>query len=87
MTTTTAKWKPGMRYPYAQWTRTDRREEARTRAAEWRRFTRMTDGDLRAQIHLLADMSETCYQDLARFRCALTLANRNGVTVWPVMAG
>lgn len=76
-------WRPGIRYPYSQWSRTDRRDEARTRAAEWRRFTRMTDGELRAQIHRLVDMSETCYQDLARLRCALRLANRNGVTVWP----
>jgi hypothetical protein len=72
-----------MRYPYSQWTRRDRREEARTRAAEYRRFTRMTDSELRAQARTLADMSETCYQDLARLRCALNLANRNGVTVWP----
>ena len=77
------EWKPGMRYPYSQWTRHDKREEARTRVAEWRRFTRMTDGELRAQIRSLVDTSETIYQDLARLRCALSLAGRNGVTVWP----
>jgi hypothetical protein len=77
------EWKPGMRYTYSWWSQHDRRGEARTRAAEWQRFTRMTDGDLRAQIRSLVDTSETCYQDLARLRCALTLANRNGVTVWP----
>ena len=77
------EWKPGMRYPYSQWSRSDRREEARVRVAEWRRFTRMTDGELRAQIRTLVDMSETCYQDLARLRCALRIANGNGVTVWP----
>ena len=77
------EWKPGMRYTYSHWSLIDRSGEARTRAAEYRRFTRMTDGQLRTQIKLLVDTSETCYQDLARLRCALNLANRNGVTVWP----
>jgi hypothetical protein len=73
-------WRPGMRYPYRQWSRWERREEARTRAAEWRRFGRMTDLELRAQVMSLVDTSRFIWQDRARLRCAVSVANRRGVT-------
>lgn len=78
-----AGWRPGMRYTYRTWSPIERQDESRARVAEWRRFKRMTDSELRAQVRSLVDTSEYIYQDLARIRCALDEANRRGVECWP----
>lgn len=76
-------WCPGMRYPYSHWPARDRQAEARLRRNEYRRFLRMTDGELAAQARRLVDTADYIWQDKVRLRCALSLAGRNGVDVWP----